>query len=575
VHQQRRRAELGQLSAAIAATVVVVDEGLARKTVMSAVERVAPRLTHRRQLAALVDAARLGVCEHQPVLLARLVAELGAQGATALAEPLCDDCDAVAMEPFTRAGHVRCRACAERCPECAVARRRPGEAQCRQCRSDRQVNRGTCGDCGGPRRVLDAAMHCRWCRERATRVCDRCRGAGSLTSVNGEQLCWDCTLRVRVDALLPEADHGPSEALRQAILTAANSRTTARWLRRERVAEVLGHVGGTGPAITHEDLDALGSGPGVEHLRDLLVAAGALDGAGRAVACLEAHAATSVAGLADADRRIVAAWVRWRLLPRLRRREEVGKSMANSLSNARAALHEVTSFARHLQSQGRSLRGCTQADLNEWLARPGAARRTLVAFVAWAAKKKLMPALDRPASQGSAPAVYADSEDRWAIARRLVRDHTLDVADRVAGALVVLYGQPLARIVSLRLNDVRYEHGRVVVVLGDHELELPEPFATLVDRLPVRRRGGPADQVENPWLFPGSRGGRHMTATSLGQRLRAIGIEPRRMRGAALAQLSAEMAPAVLADAVGISPGTAVKWTNLHGGNWASYAAGR
>ncbi|MDQ6748180.1 MAG: hypothetical protein M3010_08780 [Candidatus Dormibacteraeota bacterium] len=133
----------------------------------------------------------------------------------------------------------------------------------------------------------------------------------------------------------------------------------------------------------------------------------------------------------------------------------------------------------------------------------------------------------------------------------------------------------MVRIVSLRLNDVRYEHGQVVVVLADHELELPEPFATLVDRLPVRRRGGPADQVDNPWLFPGSRGGRHMTATSLGQRLRAIGIEPRRMRGAALAQLSAEMEPAVLAHAVGISPGTAVKWSNLNGGNWARYAAGR
>ena len=47
------------------------------------------------------------------------------------------------------------------------------------------------------------------------------------------------------------------------------------------------------------------------------------------------------------------------------------------------------------------------------------------------------------------------------------------------------------------------------------------------------------------------------------------------MRGAALAQLSAEMAPALLAEVAGISPGTAVKWTTLHGGNWASYAGGR
>jgi hypothetical protein len=66
-----------------------------------------------------------------------------------------------------------------------------------------------------------------------------------------------------------------------------------------------------------------------------------------------------------------------------------------------------------------------------------------------------------------------------------------------------------------------------------------------------------------------------MTAAGLASRLRPIGIEPRRMRGAALAQLSAEMTPAVLADVVGISPGTAAKWTTLHGGNWANYAAGR
>jgi len=257
--------------------------------------------------------------------------------------------------------------------------------------------------------------------------------------VSAEQLCWDCTLRVKVGALLPEADHGPCEALRHAILTTANSRTTALWLGHERVAAVLGHVGRAGPAITHEDLDALGSGPGVEHLRDLLIAAGALDGGGRALARLEAHAATSVAGLQDADRRIVAAWFRWRVLPRLRRREEAGKSLANSVGNARAALHQVVCFVDELQDQGRALRTCTQADLDSWLARPGAARRTLAAFAAWAVKKKHMPVLSLPPSRASAPAVYANSEDRWAIARRLVRDDELDVADRVAGALVVLY----------------------------------------------------------------------------------------------------------------------------------------
>ncbi len=348
---------------------------------------------------------------------------------------------------------------------------------------------------------------------------------------------------------VPEDDRGPSDALRHAILATANSRTTARWLGRERVAEVLGRIGSAGPAVTHNDLDALRAGEGAEHLRDLLVAAGALDGAGRAVARLEAYATESMAVLGDADRRIVAAWVRWRLLPRLRRRDEAGRSLANSVANARTSLREVICFAGYLQGQG--LPGCTQADVDAWLVRPGAARRRLVPFLAWATKKKYLPSLTMPASMASYPSVSADSEDRWAVARRLVRDDGIDIVDRVAGAFVVLYAQPVGRIVSLKLADVRYDHGRAIVTLAGHDLELPEPFATVAGRLPVLRRGGVADKVDNPWLFPGGRAGRHMTATSLANRLRSIGIEPRKMRGAALAQLSSEMAPAVLADIVG------------------------
>jgi len=65
----------------------------------------------------------------------------------------------------------------------------------------------------------------------------------------------------------------------------------------------------------------------------------------------------------------------------------------------------------------------------------------------------------------------------------------------------------------------------------------------LVGELPVLRRGGVANHIDNPWVFPSGRAGRHMTATSLANRLRCVGIEPRKMRGAALAQLSTEIAP--------------------------------
>ncbi len=120
LRRERRDAELGRLASAIAATVIAADASLDPETVLSAVERIAPTLFHRRKLAASVDAATLLVSEHQPVPLARLVADLRAQGATVLAAGRCEDCDAATIEPVTAGSHVRCRACAERCPECAM-----------------------------------------------------------------------------------------------------------------------------------------------------------------------------------------------------------------------------------------------------------------------------------------------------------------------------------------------------------------------------------------------------------------------------------------------------------------------
>ena len=91
--------------------------------------------------------------------------------------------------------------------------------------------------------------------------------------------------------------------------------------------------------------------------------------------------------------------------------------------------------------------------------------------------------------------------------------------------------------------------------------------------LPQRRRNGTAEQLPAPWLFPGYRAGRHISAAALGNRLRDLGIEPQRARLAALDQLSKEVAPAVLAGVLGIHPSSAVATTNRSGGDWARYAA--
>ncbi|MFE5550177.1 hypothetical protein ACFQ71_41490 [Streptomyces sp. NPDC056534] len=92
-----------------------------------------------------------------------------------------------------------------------------------------------------------------------------------------------------------------------------------------------------------------------------------------------------------------------------------------------------------------------------------------------------MPRLTLP------PAVIThDSEPlhqhrRLAILRRVLNDDSLPLRARVAAALVLLYAQPVSRIVRLTIDD----ETTVTVQLGDPPSPLPEPVADLMRAYPV------------------------------------------------------------------------------------------
>ncbi|MGH9267137.1 MAG: hypothetical protein ACRD0D_03065, partial [Acidimicrobiales bacterium] len=199
-----------------------------------------------------------------------------------------------------------------------------------------------------------------------------------------------------------------------------------------------------------------------------------------------------------------------------------------------------------------------------WLARP---------FLAWAdVRRHLAPSITIPPTPAQSQRPVLDDEARWAIARRLVVEDSLDVADRVGAALLVLYGQPVARIATLKTTDIhRSPDGTVIAELAGHPVPIHEPFATLIGQLPRRHSNGVSDQLSNDWLFPGRLAGRHIGPVVLGERLRDLGIEPRAMRNAARAQLAAEIRPALLGEIIGVA--TATRWAALTAGNWTGYAA--
>jgi hypothetical protein len=176
-----------------------------------------------------------------------------------------------------------------------------------------------------------------------------------------------------------------------------------------------------------------------------------------------------------------------------------------------------------------------------------------------------------PASPPQALRPVIDAEERWAIARRLVADDTIAVDDRVAAALVVLYAQPLSLIAVFKTGDIhRSPDGTVIVGLAGNPVSIHEPIATRIGKLPHRRSNGVSDQPGTPWLFPS----RHAGPVVLGERLRAIGIEPIRMRKSARARLAAQIPPALLGELIGVNATTATRWAALTAGNWTTYAAG-
>lgn len=63
--------------------------------------------------------------------------------------------------------------------------------------------------------------------------------------------------------------------------------------------------------------------------------------------------------------------------------------------------------------------------------------------------------------------------------------------------------------------------------------------------------------------------GKPITASQLGERLRALGIYAMPGRRAALTDLAAKMPAAVFADLLHLSPGTTVRWVHQAGGDWS------
>jgi hypothetical protein len=327
--------------------------------------------------------------------------------------------------------------------------------------------------------------------------------------------------------------------------------------------------------LTHDALQGLPSWRAAAHLRDLLMAAGALPSADRQILLFERWYRNQLQAVSDPrHEQLLRQFVTWHLLPRMRAKAARRPLSAGSRNAAANKLTVARKFLTWLASQGHPPRQATQADVDTWFAtRPQP--QALAGFLEWAMTRGHIPRLDvpRPARTRQAP---VSQHRRLTLLNRFLTDQRIPLRTRVAGCLLLLYAQPVTRLVRLTIHDVIAHESQVSLRLGTPPAPVPEPFAAMLTELTANRANmNTAANPACPWLFPGGRAGQPLTPGALLQQLRALGVPVTQTRTAAFRQLVLQAPAPVVAHALGYNPSTATKHVSAAGGTWSRYPAAR
>jgi len=227
-------------------------------------------------------------------------------------------------------------------------------------------------------------------------------------------------------------------------------------------------------------------------------------------------------------------------------------------------------------AHGLTLAELRQEDLDRWIYEGSSTTAHIRPFLKWAARGRLIAPLQAAPRTARGHAEVMSDQARVGVVRRLLRDPTIDLRDRVGGCLLLVYAQPLTRIVGLTVDQVTVAGDQVTIAPGNGTLELPEPLAQLTATLARTRRARASTAASpdpSPWLFPGMRVGRPLDYTYFQRRLNRLGIPPLAGRTGAVIALAGTLPPTILAELLGISETTASKWYRLAGGEYNRYAA--
>ena len=403
-----------------------------------------------------------------------------------------------------------------------------------------------------------------------------CRTCGADDDFRSLGRCRRCSLRTRLHQLF---DDGTSRVnptlvpLVDALAAMEVPRGGLSWLSREDTSERIRALATGEIPLSHDGLDTLVMSNGREHLRELLITHGILPERDRYFAAYERWAKGRVASVTEpADRRLIAAYLRWHHGPRMARFAEAGELTESRYSVVRHQTNIAVRLLAWLRQRECDLATCTQSDVDAWFSSGPSTRLHSRSFLSWAVRTHRRPTLRLPPDRHAAPRPMPEGE-RLDLLSRFLSDEGIDLVERVAGCLVLLYALPVSRINRLGRGDFEWVDEELTLRISDDRVPVPAPLAALIGRL-TEQRGNVtgAGHPDSDWLFPGGRAGQPVEPDQLALRLNRHGVT-RAARTAALDALLATVPAPVLAKLLDRKPWRMAERTKLLGTDWRHYVA--
>jgi len=453
---------------------------------------------------------------------------------------------------------------------------------CQKCSQRALRIHGSCAGCGANRLTpgLNAAGDpiCVDCA--GIEVDFRCTRCGQEDEPVRLGLCAACCLRDDLKQLL---DDGSGQVmptllpLFEALATQKNPRSARVWLtvNPESTQLLQSFARGTA-ALSHEAFINHATPTRVKHLRDLCTKHGLLPEYDRDIAAYEEWLVTKLSSdLTVNDRQLVQQYAKWVHLKRMRHLADQGKLRPATVLAARQTTNVGLQFLLFLRERGTDAARCTQSDIDDWLSGGPTTRSLARGFVRWAISQSHLPNLNFPYRVAQTVPIIGQHE-RVAFLRHVSSDDSsMQIHIRAATMLLLLFAQPLSRIVELKSEQlVVAPDGNVMLIdIGIDPLPIMPPFDQVFRALAnTRPNMNTAANPTSQWLFPGRSPDRHLTASSLMGNIRDAGIDLRGAKNAALRKLVLAMPAALVADAFGYSYGQMEIHSKSAGKQFADYA---